>query len=163
MKHQKESGIRCALGIALVGAMFTTVEATAACYPTTSIPPGTPTYDAMFIDTKPTCPPVTPRVVAGNLVYEYALTMDEPASPASLVCGEFPGGNDCVAWPQGSNITYTWSATGGVTLDYLPSPHDYEVYLNCTSTGSGVGRVTVYAPGWGAAQNATSVAHCGNQ
>ncbi len=165
MKNRKNAGIRCTLAIALVGALFTTCEATAACYTPNSIPPGTATYDAVYpVDSdKPICPPVTPKWVNGTLVKEYALTMDEPASPASVICSDFSGGNYCEAWPQGSQITYNWWATGGVTLDYAPAPTDSSVILNCTGTATGIGHVTVFAPGWGASQNASSVAYCGNQ
>lgn len=165
MKHQNELGIRCALGIALFGALLATGEAIAACYPQNAVPPGTTTYDAIYPEPQAPakCPPVTATYYHGELAVMYAMTMDEPAGPASVVCGEGGSTNDCVAWPQGSNITYTWSASGGVTLDYVPNPHDYEVILNCTGTASGIGRVTVYAPGWGSPQNAASIAHCGNQ
>lgn len=169
MQHRTHAGIRCALGLALLGAAFASFEAAATCYTNGTVPPGTPTYDVMYPEPSAPakCPPTTPRsVTVGTqafLVVDYRMTMEEPASPASVVCSEGGWTNDCIAWPQGSNITYTWSATGGVTLDYVPSPHDYEVILNCTGNASGTGRVTVYAPGWGAAQNAASVAHCGNQ
>lgn len=165
MKLRKEAGIRCALAFALLGALFTTFEAAATCYAPNNVPPGTSTYDAYFPvgNTRSNCPATTSKWLGGTQVFQYALTLDEAASPASVICSDFSGGNYCEAWPQGSQITYTWKATGGVTLDYVPAPTDSSVILNCTSYYTGMGRVTVYAPGWGAPQKAASVAYCGNQ
>jgi hypothetical protein len=99
---------------------------------------------------------------AQNVYYAtYIMSQYESPSPTSITCEDMGGSFLCEAFPQGDNVTYSWSTTGKVTQPYPNVPSAPMKTLGCNGVGGGSVTVTVYSP-YGVTATATqSNLYCG--
>lgn len=88
------------------------------------------------------CPPPTLTTTEAKCLEPQA----SPA-PATMACSPFAGGVFCDAWPKAQGIlTYAWTKTALLHLDYTPDAYDSSIYFNCNYGASGTVTVRVIAP-----------------
>ena len=66
----------------------------------------------------------------------------------------------CEAYPQGDNLTYSWSTTGKAYMTGWNDPTTPMKSLACNGVGSGSVTVTVYSP-YGVTATASRNVYCG--
>ncbi len=60
-----------------------------------------------------------------------------------MECDFASGLVDCMAWPTGTGLTYQWSTSGMLSLNYTPSPGDSAVSFQCLASRGGKVFLTV--------------------
>jgi len=84
-----------------------------------------------------------------------------PPSPAFLHCDSYDATKSvCTVWPQGQ-LTYSWSATGGLQTQHPPSWSGHTQIIYCPGgSGSGYVSVNIVTPD-NASDTAVSLVSCG--
>lgn len=66
--------------------------------------------------------------------------------PSGLTCWTADGYMQCGAFPLGNRLTYKWSISGALRLDYVPGSKDRALVATCTSAAGGTISVQVVSP-----------------